>query len=167
MSVPTAIARMRLGSRTALARLCGASASSVAAVPPSPADIGRSELSQRRDRLARHLAELQWDLGGLTYEMAIRDHFRVDVLVRVSAQLQAVDVELAEIERLLHLDDAGASGTCPSCDAPHARGAAFCWRCGGTLLLSSGVPSDVQPTQVLPARSNGAADPGRTPSSPA
>ena len=41
--------------------------------------------------------------------MATRDHFRVDVLVRVAAQLDSVDVEPAEIERPLHLDEAGAA----------------------------------------------------------
>ena len=39
-----------------------------------------SDLQQRRDGLASELAELQWDLGGIAYEMAIRDHFRLDVL---------------------------------------------------------------------------------------
>src|SRR5581483_3744758 len=72
-------------------------------------DVDRmSELSERHRRLAADLAELQWDLGGLTYEMAIRDHFRLDVLVRRAARLQEVDAELAEVERLLKLEDAGA-----------------------------------------------------------
>jgi len=42
----------------------------------------RSELRRRRDTLAEDVTELHWDLGGLAYEMAIRDHFRLDVLVR-------------------------------------------------------------------------------------
>src|SRR5438309_1240854 len=46
-----------------------------------------SELSRRRDRLAEQVTELHWDLGGLAYEMAIRDHFRLDVLVRRAAVL--------------------------------------------------------------------------------
>ena len=50
-----------------------------------------SDLERRRDRLARELIDLQWDLGGLTYEMASRDHFRLDVLARKAAQLQQVD----------------------------------------------------------------------------
>jgi hypothetical protein len=110
-------------------------------VPPAPAAdppgaLGPPDLLLRRDQLARRLAELQWDLGGLTYEMAIRDHFRVDVLVRVAADLQVVDGELAEIERLLRLAQAGAAGACPSCGALHARGAGFCWQCGTTLLAA-------------------------------
>jgi phosphatidylinositol-3-phosphatase len=48
----------------------------------------RSELRRRRDELAEQVAELHWDLGGLTYEMAIRDHFRLDLLVRHAAVLQ-------------------------------------------------------------------------------
>jgi hypothetical protein len=56
---------------------------------------------------------LQWDLGGLGNEMATRDHSRVDVLVRDPAQPHTAGIEPAEIERLLHLDEAGAGGTCP------------------------------------------------------
>ncbi len=62
---------------------------------------GRSELRRKRDALAGQVTELHWDLGGLAYEMAIRDHFRLDVLVRRAAVLQERDAELAEIERLL------------------------------------------------------------------
>lgn len=91
-------------------------------------------MESRRQALSRQLAELQWDLGGLTYEMAIRDHFRLDVLARQAARLQAVDAELAEVERQLRLEDAGASGECPSCRALHSRGAVFCWSCGAQLL---------------------------------
>jgi hypothetical protein len=61
----------------------------------------RSELHRRRDALAQEVTELHWDLGGLAYEMAIRDHFRLDVLVRRAAKLQERDAELAEVERLL------------------------------------------------------------------
>ena len=60
--------------------------------------IGRSELQRRRDELAEQVAQLHWDLGGLTYEMAIRDHFRLDVLVRRAALLQERDAELAPDE---------------------------------------------------------------------
>lgn len=142
MSARDALARGTQGGREALARAVGAvrarAGLGVSAAAPASADlaIGPSELRQRRDRLARRLAELQWDLGGLAYEMAIRDHFRLDVLLQAAAGLQAVDGELAEIERLLHLDEAGAAGTCPSCAALHARGAPFCWQCGAALMAT-------------------------------
>ena len=70
-----------------------------------------SDLRQRRDALARELAELQSDLGGLAYEMAIRDHFRLDVLVRQAGRLQEVDAQLSEVEHLL--------GACPHCGTLH------------------------------------------------
>jgi hypothetical protein len=93
-----------------------------------------ADLEVRRKRLVDRIAELQWDLGGLTYEMAIRDHFRLDVLVRVAAELQRLDGELGELERLLKLDEQGAAGACTACGALHGRGAVYCWQCGAQLL---------------------------------
>lgn len=92
------------------------------------------DLQQRREQLSKQLAELQWDLGGLTYEMAIRDHFRLDVLSRQAAKLQGVDAELAEVERMLKLGEAGAAGACGNCGALYAQGSAFCWQCGKELI---------------------------------
>ena len=66
--------------------------------------------------------------------MASRDHFRLDVLTLQAAKLQQVDAELSEAERLLKLEQAGAAGSCPSCGALYARGAAFCWQCGAGLM---------------------------------
>jgi hypothetical protein len=91
-------------------------------------------LEPRRRELAERVAELQFDLGGLTYEMAIRDHVRLDVLVRRAAELQRADAELAEVDRLLREEHSSIAGACPQCGAPHSRGAAFCWQCGTTLL---------------------------------
>jgi hypothetical protein len=105
-------------------------------------EVGSPELRERRDRLAERFAELQWDLGGLAYEMAARDHFRLDVLVRMAARLQEVDAELAEVERLLRLDEAGAAGSCSSCGALYARGAVFCWQCGADLIARTAVRLD-------------------------
>jgi len=110
---------------------------STASAPPVPAGqpaSGRSELEHRRDALAAQVTELHWDLGGLAYEMAIRDHFRLDVLVRRAAMLQERDAELAEVERLLRMEQDGVAGNCPSCAAPHSRGALYCWQCGTTLM---------------------------------
>ena len=105
---------------------------------PLPPGGGRSvtpaELADRRARLEREFAELQFDLGGLAYEMAIRDHWRVDLLVRHSAKLQALDAELGSLERLARIDEGGAAGTCPNCDALYPRGAAFCSQCAHPLM---------------------------------
>jgi len=108
-----------------------------AAPQTAEAPAQNSELDERRKRLEEQLATLQWDLGGLTYEMAIRDHFRLDVLVKAAARLQEVDAELGEVERLLRLDGAAAAGACVSCGALHARGATFCWQCGTRLMESA------------------------------
>ncbi|HEY7456477.1 MAG TPA: hypothetical protein VH703_04300 [Solirubrobacterales bacterium] len=92
------------------------------------------DLRERRERLSRELAELQWDLGGLAYEMAIRDHFRLDTLSRQAAKLQQLDAELAEVERMLKLGEAGAAGACANCGALYAQGSGFCWQCGKELI---------------------------------
>jgi hypothetical protein len=105
--------------------------------PRTPESEGMSDLRRRRDALAEEVTELHWDLGGLAYEMAIRDHFRLDVLVRRAAVLQERDAELAELERLLRLEDSASAGSCPHCSAPHSRGALYCWQCGATLMESS------------------------------
>ena len=126
--------------------------------PPraAPQDAGgdAGELQRRRDALAEQVTELHWDLGGLAYEMAIRDHFRLDVLVRRAAVLQERDAELAEVERLLRMEKDGVVGNCPTCSAPHSRGAMFCWQCGTQLmerLPSSAVGSQDQATDVMDA----------------
>jgi hypothetical protein len=115
----------------------GAPASAVPPVPfprAAPPGDGRSELHRRRDALAARVAEMHWDLGGLAYEMAIRDHFRLDVLIRRAALLQERDAELAEVERLLRMEESATAGSCPRCGAPHSRGAVYCWQCGTTLM---------------------------------
>jgi hypothetical protein len=114
-------------------------------------------LHQRLAALAEKVAGLHWDLGGLTYEMAIRDHFRLDVLVRKAAELQEADAELGEVERLVADADQGVGGQCRACGAVHSRGAAYCWRCGQPLMLqaqSTLVGAAVVPP---PGAANGAA----------
>ncbi len=101
------------------------------------------ELRRRRRQLAERVAELTWDLGGLAYEMAIRDHYRLDVLARKAAELQQADAELDEVQRLLAGAEAGIHGQCLSCGAVHSRGAAFCWHCGASLL-AEGRPAALQ-----------------------
>ncbi len=119
-----------------------ASASAPPMQAPSPAVLSGSaaELRRERVRLAERVAALTWDLGGLAYEMAIRDHYRLDVLARRAAELQQADAQLGEVERLLSAAEDGVGGNCRSCGAVHSRGAAYCWRCGSPLLLE-GRPS--------------------------
>ena len=107
-----------------------------------------SELRRRRDELAKTVAELQWNLGGLAYEMAIRDHFRLDVLLRRAAMLQERDAELAEVERLLHMRESSIAGSCASCGAVRSRGAVFCWQCGAQLLERSTVAGESSSAEV-------------------
>ncbi|HXC23763.1 MAG TPA: hypothetical protein VNU28_04185 [Solirubrobacteraceae bacterium] len=103
-----------------------------------------AELRDRRLALAERVAGLTWDLGGLTYEMAVRDHYRLDVLSRRAAELQQADAELGEVERLLGAAEAGVHGQCRSCGAVHSRGAAYCWHCGAGLLV------EARPAVVVP-----------------
>jgi hypothetical protein len=103
-------------------------------------------LRERRETLAEQVAQLQFDLGGLAYEMAIRDHFRLDVLVRRAAALQELDAQLGEVDRLLALGETATTGACAACGALHGRGATYCWQCGAALLELT----PVNGTQVTP-----------------
>jgi hypothetical protein len=114
----------------------------------------RAALEDERRRLADQVAESTWDLGGLVYEMAVRDHFRVDVLVERAAVLQRLDARLSEVERLAD-DHAGIAGSCRFCGAPHGRSAEFCWSCGERILTRQaptieGVARDDRPREVAP-----------------
>ncbi len=103
--------------------------------PPRSGPSGSmADLRRRRRELAERVAELTWDLGGLTYEMAVRDHYRLDVLARRASELQEADAQLGEVQRLLASAEAGVHGQCRSCGAVHSRGAAFCWHCGAPLI---------------------------------
>jgi hypothetical protein len=93
-----------------------------------------AELIAQRDRLLEKFTVMQADLGGAFYEMAIRDHVRLDVLTRKAAELQRVDAELLAVERLLELERADAAGLCPSCGAPHGPAVRFCPQCGTPLV---------------------------------
>jgi hypothetical protein len=91
-----------------------------------------AELLAERDRLTERFALLQSELGGLFYEMAIRDHVQMDVLIAKAAALQRLDSELAQLE-LLRDGNGSIGGQCPSCGATFARGAAFCSQCATSL----------------------------------
>lgn len=92
------------------------------------------DLERRRDQLVAKVAELQWDLGGLVYEMAIRNQVNVELLVRRAVALQDADAELSEVERIVRMEQTGTAGSCTACGAPHSMGATFCWQCGQPLL---------------------------------
>ena len=63
--------------------------------------MSAAELEACREQLTERFALMQLELGGLFYEMAIRDHLELDVLAAKSAALQRVDLELAEVQRSL------------------------------------------------------------------
>jgi hypothetical protein len=108
-----------------------------AAAPASanaPTEQPTMDIKRRRDQLHAKVAELQWDLGGLVYEMAVRDRIRVDVIIKHAAELQDADAELQEIERILALEMNATAGVCGNCSAPHSSGAGFCWQCGQPIL---------------------------------
>ena len=136
------------GRKTATAAK-GAPGSAAGASKAAPA------LVKRREELSRNFAELQWDLGGIAYEMARRDHYRLEVLNAQAAKLQEVDAELGQIERMVKLDEAGAAGSCPYCGALQARGASFCWRCGKEVTPAepkAAKPQETQKTDAQPAK---------------
>lgn len=117
-----------------------------AAPAPQPTSLAAHDqglvvdLERRRDQLVAKVAELQWDLGGLVYEMAVRNQIDVEVLVRRAVALQDADAELSEVERIVRMEQTGTAGACTACGAPHSTGATFCWQCGQPLLAQ--VPHD-------------------------
>ena len=101
-----------------------------AAEPRPSAD---PELLAQRDRLTERFAIMQSELGGLFYEMAIRDHVRMEVLIPKAAELQRLDAELGQLEQMIESGAPAAGGECPSCSAVYPRGAAFCGQCAHPL----------------------------------
>ena len=99
--------------------------------PPQTEDL---DLRRQRDRLLEKFTVMQADLGGAFYEMAIRDHVRIDVLTAKAAELQRVDAELLTLERMLELDRADAAGLCTKCGSPYGHADRFCPQCGTSLV---------------------------------
>jgi hypothetical protein len=98
----------------------------------SPASADRALLA-KRDRLRERFTAMQLDLGGVFYEMTIRNHVQSDVLSRKAAELQRVDTELHQVEQILKTGGSNA-GRCPACEVIYTSGAAFCWQCGASLV---------------------------------
>jgi hypothetical protein len=91
-----------------------------APVKPEPTPEEDAELLAQRDRLLEKFTVMQADLGGAFYEMAIRDHVRMDVLTRKAAELRRAD----------------AAGICPNCDSPYGPADRFCPQCGQSLVTA-------------------------------
>lgn len=100
---------------------------------PAPESPNLKDLIAQRDRLLEKFTVMQADLGGAFYEMAIRDHLRLDVLTRKAAELQRVDAELTDLERQLEVERSDAAGHCPACGSPFGHGVRFCNQCGSPL----------------------------------
>jgi hypothetical protein len=130
------LAKRSAGTLRRPATKAGASAKPAAAQEPAkePKPEESAELVAQRDRLLEKFTVMQADLGGAFYEMAIRDHVRLDVLTRKAAELQRVDAELLAIERELELQREDAAGLCPGCGAPFGHGVRFCAQCGHALV---------------------------------
>jgi len=94
------------------------------------------ELRAQRDRLLEKFTVMQADLGGAFYEMAIRDHVRLDALTRRAAELQQVDAELLAAERQLEIERTDAAGHCPACNSPFGSADRFCPQCGSSLVAT-------------------------------
>lgn len=101
--------------------------------PREPRSSPPPEIVVQRERLTERFALMQSELGGLFYEMAIRDHVQMEVLIEKAAALQRVDAELAQLEHLMHEGGRALGGHCSRCGAVHARGAAFCSQCAAPL----------------------------------
>jgi hypothetical protein len=114
---------------------------------PDPAPESK-DLRAQRDRLLEKFTVMQADLGGAFYEMAIRNHVRLDVLTRKAAELQRVDAELLAVERLLELERSDAAGLCPSCGSPYGPAVRFCPQCGHSLTQAPAAAPQTQSTQA-------------------
>ena len=102
---------------------------------PSPAPVD-PELLAQRDRLTERFAMMQSELGGLFYEMAIRDHVRLEILMQKAAELQRLDAELGQLELLIEGGAPTIGGSCSKCGAVYAPGAAYCAQCANPLMAA-------------------------------
>lgn len=111
--------------------------SSTAAAEPVSEPAVDAELLAQRDRLVERFAVMQSELGGLFYEMAIREHIRMEVLIPRAAELQRVDTELGQLQRMIDTGGSSIGGNCSACGGVYARGAAFCAQCGAPVTGTS------------------------------
>jgi hypothetical protein len=129
----------------------GTAPTQVAAPAAATQSAPPADLTRRREELARRFAELQWDLGGLAYEMAVRGRMRAELLTPRVAELQQIDAQLATIDGMLRTGNSAPAGACPTCGAPYQAGAVYCWQCGKGLRPQQPVASAPPPRPALPA----------------
>ena len=67
----------------------------------STARADTHELTAERERLTERFVLMQSELGGLFYEMAIRDHLQLDLLVERAAAMQQLESELRRVQEQL------------------------------------------------------------------
>jgi phosphatidylinositol-3-phosphatase len=123
----------------------------------------QEQLRRRRDQLAKQVSQEHWDLGGLAYEMAVRDHFRLDVLVRRAALLQEHDMELADLERKLQAAG-GESQAAPGGRPPGSETGAGLALAAGSLAGAAGVGGAARAATVTSAAAAGSSPPQQPPS---
>ena len=63
------------------------------------------DLTAERERLTERFVLMQSELGGLFYEMAIRDHLQLDLLVERAAVMQQLESELRRVQAQLDAPD--------------------------------------------------------------
>jgi hypothetical protein len=56
------------------------------------------DLTAELERLTERFVLMQSELGGLFYEMAIRDHLQLDLLVERAAAMQQLESELRRVQ---------------------------------------------------------------------
>ena len=103
--------------------------------PPAPADAGaprRAPSCAAARRLTERFALMQSELGGAFYEMAIRDHVRLDVLIARPPSCSGSTPSCGARAGCSRPRRRRHGGHCPSLRCPSARGAAFCPQCAST-----------------------------------
>lgn len=118
--------------------------------PVPPSDPAVAELTAGRDRLVERFTLMHAELGGLVYEMAIREHIVIEVIMRKAAELQRVDVELAQVERLLRGEDVAGAVECPNCGTLSGRADRFCSQCAYPLHASGNGSGPVDAVTLPP-----------------
>jgi hypothetical protein len=101
-------------------RLRGLRGAAPFAPPPAAGPDPHAELRARRNALAEEVAELTWDLGGLTYEMAIRDHFRLKSSSAGPPRCRSATPSSERSSASSPPPTRASGGDCRSCGAPTA-----------------------------------------------